>query len=312
MSIIETNRRRIILVRSKFYKFVNENIVKFLLWPAIIILFMIFIYPAGHMIWNSFFETISGEYYFVGVDQYIDIFTSEQFWQYTLNSLVYSFGSLFFSLGWGLICAVGITKLKDGWMKGGYTTILMMSWAMPLAVVALIWKWILTADIGFLNLLLTDLGLLSGSYPWLADTDIALPIVTLVDGWARMPFAMIVLLAGLQSIPNHMYDAAKVDGATALQRFRSVTLPYLRPYIAISALINWMFAFRAFAVIYPMTQGGPGVSTTTLSVYIYRQGMVSFNYGYASAISTVLVVITLIVATYYVTKILQGIAGDYA
>jgi multiple sugar transport system permease protein len=109
-----------------------------------------------------------------------------------------------------------------------------------------------------------------------------------------------------------MYDAAKVDGATALQRFRSVTLPYLRPYIAISALINWMFAFRAFAVIYPMTQGGPGVSTTTLSVYIYRQGMVSFNYGYASAISTVLVVITLIVATYYVTKILQGIAGDYA
>jgi len=136
--------------------------------------------------------------------------------------------------------------------------------------------------------------------------------VTLTDAWARMPFAMLLLLAGLQSIPEHMYDAAKVDGATTtFQTFRAITVQYLRPYIAIVALINWMFAFRAFAVVFPMTAGGPGTSTTIFSIHIYREGMINFNYGYASAVAVFIIAITLVVATFYVTKIMGGMEDQW-
>jgi multiple sugar transport system permease protein len=118
------------------------------------------------------------------------------------------------------------------------------------------------------------------------------------------------LLAGLQSVPSHMYDAAKVDGATSFQTFRAITLQYIRPYIAIVALINWMFAFRAFAVVFPMTRGGPGTSTTIFSIHIYREGMINFNYGYASAVAVFIIGISLLVATFYVTKIMGGMEGQ--
>jgi multiple sugar transport system permease protein len=130
--------------------------------------------------------------------------------------------------------------------------------------------------------------------------------VILTDAWARMPFAMLLLLAGLQSIPEHMYDAAKVDGATTFQTFRAITIQYLRPYIAIVALINWMFAFRAFAVVFPMTKGGPGTSTTVFSIHIYREGMINFNYGYASAVAVFIIGISLLVSIFYVTKVMGG------
>ncbi|MCL7418074.1 MAG: sugar ABC transporter permease, partial [Halalkalicoccus sp.] len=97
--------------------------------------------------------------------------------------------------------------------------------------------------------------------PWLSEPRWAMASVTFVDGWVRTPFAMIVFLAGLQAIPQHMYDAAKIDGATTFQTFRNVTIPYLMPSFAIVILINWMFAFRAFGVIWGLTQGGPGNST---------------------------------------------------
>ncbi|MGA9400402.1 carbohydrate ABC transporter permease, partial [Haladaptatus sp.] len=149
--------------------------------------------------------------------------------------------------------------------------------------------------------------ILDQPYAWLAQHNLAMAIVTFTDAWARLPFAMIVLLAGLQSIPNHMYDAAKVDGATTFQTFRAITLPYLRPYVAIVALMNWMFAFRAFAIIFPLSRGGPGTRTTVFSLYIYREGMINFDYGYASAIAMFIILISLIVAVIYVTKIMGGV-----
>ena len=188
-----------------------------------------------------------------------------------------------------------------------YSTLLMFSWAIPLAVVALIWKWMFTGnELGFFNMVLLDLGLITSPIAWLASPTFAMLAVILTDAWARMPFAMLLLLAGLQSIPEHMYDAAKVDGATTFQTFRAITIQYLRPYIAIVALINWMFAFRAFAVVFPMTKGGPGTSTTVFSIHFYREGMINFNYGYASAVAVFIIGISLLVSIFYVTKVMGG------
>ncbi|MFC6613932.1 carbohydrate ABC transporter permease [Halopenitus salinus] len=239
------------------------------------------------------------------------MFQNAEFWDYFLNTLIYSFGSLAISLGSGLIIALAINHVAHSRLRDAYATVLMFSWAIPLAVVALIWRWMFTGnELGFFNMILMDLGLIEFPIAWLSTPTFAMLAVTLTDAWARMPFAMLVLLAGLQSIPEHMYDAAKVDGATTFQTFRAITVQYLRPYIAIVALINWMFAFRAFAVVFPMTRGGPGVSTTVFSIHIYREGMINFNYGYASAVAVFIIAITLVVATFYVTKVMGDMEGQ--
>jgi multiple sugar transport system permease protein len=296
-------------VRQRISQVVNDHILLALLGPALLVLTAIFVYPVFQLIRQSFYLTIPGvPNQFIGLENYIEMFSRSVFWNYFQHTLVYSLGSLIVSVGSGLAIALAINHITHQRIRNMYSTVIMFAWAIPLAVVALIWKWILTGNqLGLLNRVLTDLGLVSQPIAWLSQPTLAMALVSLTDAWARMPFAMIVLLAGLQSIPQHMYDAAKVDGATTFQTFRAITLPYLRPYLAIVILINWMFAFRAFAIVFPMTRGGPGTRTTVFSIYIYREGMVNFNYGYASAVAVFIILISLIVAVFYVTKGMGGV-----
>lgn len=296
-------------VRSAVSDIVNDNILLVLLGPALLVLTLIFVYPVFQLIRQSFYLTLPGvPDQFVGLRNFRIMFERAAFWSYFRHTLVYSFGSLLVSMGSGLGIALAINHVSNQRVRNTYSTVLLFSWAIPLAVVALIWKWMLTGnELGFINMVLVDLGFISEPYAWLAHQTVSMLLVTLVDAWARMPFAMIVLLAGLQSIPHHMYDAAKVDGATTFQIFRKITVPYLRPYLAIVALINWMFAFRAFSIIYPMTSGGPGTRTTVLSIYIYRMGMINFNSGYAAAVAVFMIMISLAVAIFYVTKVMGGV-----
>lgn len=295
-------------IRHRVSQFANDHILLVLLGPALLAITAIFVYPVFYLFRQSLYLTLPGSVErFVGVQNFVTMFQRASFWDYFLNTLIYSFGSLAISLGTGLVIALAINHVTNSRLRDAYSTLLMFSWAIPLAVVALIWKWMFTGNqLGFINMALIDLGLISSPIPWLATQQFAMVAVTLTDAWARMPFAMLLLLAGLQSIPEHMYDAAKVDGATTFQTFRAITVQYLRPYIAIVALINWMFAFRAFAVVFPMTKGGPGTSTTIFSIHIYREGMINFNYGYASAVAVFIIGITLVVATFYVTKVMGG------
>lgn len=298
--------------RERISRVLNDHILLVLLGPALLVITAIFVYPVFQLVKQSFYLTLPGiPSRFIGLENYMKMFEAKSFWTYFQHTLVYSFGSLVVSLGSGLSVALAINHITNQRLRNTYSTVLMFSWAIPLAVVALIWKWIFTGnELGFINMVLMDLGIIAQPYAWLANQQLAMLLVTLTDAWARMPFAMIVLLAGLQSIPQHMYDAAQVDGATTFQTFRAITIPYLRPYIAIVALMNWMFAFRAFAIIFPMTRGGPGTRTTVFSIYIYRQGMISFNYGYASAIAVFIILISLVVAVLYVAKIMGGVQEE--
>jgi multiple sugar transport system permease protein len=295
-------------LRHRTSKIANDHILLVLMGPALLIITAIFVYPVFYLFRQSLYLTIPGTIErFVGLENFVTMFQSSEFWDYFVNTLIYSFGSLVISLGSGLVIALAINHVAHPRLRDAYSTLLMFSWAIPLAVVALIWKWMFTGnELGFFNMVMMDLGLIAAPIPWLSSPDFATLAVILTDAWARMPFAMLLLLAGLQSIPRHMYDAAKVDGATTFQTFRSITVQYLRPYIAIVALINWMFAFRAFAVVFPMTAGGPGTSTTIFSIHIYREGMINFNYGYASAVAVFIIGITLVVATFYVTQVMGG------
>ncbi|WP_052367962.1 carbohydrate ABC transporter permease [Haloferax sp. ATB1] len=295
-------------VRNAISNFVNEHIVAVFLGPALLTIAAVFVYPVLQLIGQSFFVRQPMGLRFVGLENYVQLFSSSQFWNYFVTTLLYSFGSLVLSVLSGLALALAINHVRRKWLRNTYSTVILFAWAVPLGVIVVIFRFMLQGgNLGLLNQVLTDLGFGSLARAWLAQNQLALPLVTITDAWARMPFAMILFLAGLQSIPEYMYDATRVDGATTFQAFRHITIPYLRPYIAIVGLLNWMFAFRAFAVIYPMTQGGPGARTTTLSIYIYQEAMVRFNTGYGAAISTFLVLLTILVAIFYVKIVLQRI-----
>ncbi|WP_312912265.1 carbohydrate ABC transporter permease [Natronosalvus caseinilyticus] len=296
-------------IRNTIAEFVNRYFTAIMLGPALVAIFVVFIYPVLYLIWQSLFRTTlaTGGYVqeFVFLDNFRYVLTRGRFVDNLKNSLYYSFGSLTISVCGGLLLALAVNHVKREWLRTSYSTLLLISWASPLVVSALIWRWMFNADLGLINMILTDLGF--SEILWLADPTWAMISVTFVDGWVRTPFAMIVFLAGLQAIPQHMYDAAKMDGATSFQAFRNVTIPYLLPSFAIVILINWMFSFRAFGVIWGLTQGGPGNSTHVLATWIYRDGIVNFNLGTGSATSVILVLITLAVAAFVVTKIMVNV-----
>jgi len=300
-------------LRHQASQFANDHILLVLMGPALLIITAIFVYPVFYLLRQSLYLTLPGAVErFVGLDNFVTMFQSSEFWDYFVNTLIYSFGSLVISLGSGLVIALAINHVAHSRLRDAYSTLLMFSLGHPAGRRCPH----LEVDVHRQRARVLqhgDDGPRTDSVPiaWLSTPQFAMLAVTLTDAWARMPFAMLLLLAGLQSIPEHMYDAAKVDGATTFQTFRAITVQYLRPYIAIVALINWMFAFRAFAVVFPMTAGGPGTSTTIFSIHIYREGMINFNYGYASAVAVFIIAITLVVATFYVTKIMGGMEDQW-
>jgi multiple sugar transport system permease protein len=259
-------------------------------------------------VWLSLQDTGGFTATFDPTHNYGTIFTDPTFWNAVRNTLVYSFGSLFLSVGAGLVIALALNRLANQRLRNTYSTLILISWAVPLSIVGVTWRWMFNGQLGVVNKLLVDLGVLSGTFSWLGTSWSAMAVVVLADSWSRIPFAAIVLLAGLQSIPREMYDAARVDGATTWQTFRNVTLPYLRPSFFVAGLITWMFAFRAFAIPFSTTGGGPGGATETLAVYIHRFGIQLLDYGFASAVSVFLVSVTLVVAAGYVYFILERMA----
>ncbi|MDR9431910.1 MAG: sugar ABC transporter permease [Natronomonas sp.] len=297
------------VLRDRVAQVVNDHIKLVLLGPALLALFLVFIYPVVYMFYQSFFFSTLGaaEPRFVGLANYVTLFEDPAFTRDFVTTLQYSFGSVTIATLSGLAIALAVKQVDSDRLRDAYISLIMAAWAIPLATAGLMWRWIFHGQVGILNKVLRDIGLVSNNIAWTADPTLALMAVIFVDSWVRMPFAMIVLYAGLQSIPEHMYDAVKVDGATTFEAFRHVTIPYLRPSLFVAILINWMFAWRAFDIVFTMTKGGPGTSTEVLSVLLYRQGMELFNFGYTNAVAVILVLVTMVVGAFYVKVILQRV-----
>ena len=288
----------------------NDHVRLLLLGPALLALAIIFVYPVVFLVWSSLHRTLG---FGIGTEfapthNYQEMFTDPVFWNAVEKTLAYSFGSLALTLAVGLVVALALDKVARRRVRSVYTTLLLLSWAVPLSVVGVTWRWMFNGQLGVVNKVLLDLGILETAYSWLGNALSAMVIVILADSWSRIPFATVIILAGLQSIPQEQYDAAKVDGATSLQTFRHVTLPYLRPSFFVAGLITWMFALRAFAIPMSTTGGGPAGATEVLAIYIHRFGIQLTDYGFASAVSMFLVVVTLVVAAVYVNVVLEQIA----
>jgi len=164
---------------------------------------------------------------------------------------------------------------------------------------AITWRWLLNGSYGILNEILLRMGLIKEYVAWLGTKQTAMLFVILANIWKQFPYVMLMFIAGLQAIPHEQYEAASIDGANALRCFTSVTLPNMKNVIVITSTLDFIWSFKQFDLIQTMTGGGPGISTEVLSTLVYRTFFSDYNFGKASAYAMVLLVIVLVISTFY-------------
>lgn len=265
-----------------------------LLLPALLVLLLVYAYPILRSFWLSLYTQNLGtelQPVFTGLDNYGRMFQDGRFWQSILNTTVFTVSSLIFELILGMCIALVLNQAFRG--RSAVRTIAIIPWALPTALIATTWAWIFNAEFGVWNDILMRLGIIGEGQGinWLGNPTLAMMAVIAADVWKTTPFISILLLAGLQSISGDLYEAHAIDGATAWQSFRQITLPLLMPQILIAALFRFAQAFGIFDLIAVMTGGGPAGATETVSIYVYATIMRYLDFGYGAA----LVVITFLV-----------------
>jgi multiple sugar transport system permease protein len=277
--------------------------------PAIALLAALVAYPIVDAFWLSLhrYNLRRPEIFaFVALQNYVDVVTSDLFPGSLWVTLVFTFwstaGVLVLALGAALVANEKTPEQPI------LRALLLLPWAMPGVVTALMWKWIFHPQAGALNGLLYSLGAIPKYRSWLMSPDTSYLSIITANVWNTLPFSVLVLLAALQAIPAELYDAAKVDGASAVGRFRFVTLPWLIHPILIVLIVQALGGIRIFEIIYLLTGGGPGNASTTLGFATYVTSFVSTDVGRGNAWAYTIAVLTLLIAIAYM-KLLYG-RGD--
>lgn len=259
-----------------------------LLSPAALLVLCVAVYPIMRVFWLSFFAQNLGtglEPQLIGGANYIRLFYDGHFWQSIRTTLLFTVVAVALELVLGLAFALLLNARLRG--RGLARAAALVPWALPTAVLALAWTWIFNDQFGVFNDLLTRVGLLERPIAWLARSDTALLAVIFADLWKTAPFIMIILLAGLQNIPEQLYEAAAIDGARGWKSFTLITLPMLMPAIMLALVFRVIHSFGIFDLIFVMTGGGPGGATETVGIYTYNTYMRYLDFGYGSAMIVV-------------------------
>lgn len=272
--------------------------------PSVVLLLALTVYPLLYIVRISLYRMTPGGETFVGVENFLRLFRDPFFFRSLGQTFVFTFGSL----GLEFLLGLSLALLLDSQIRarGFWRALFLLPMILPPVVVGVIWRLIYNPNFGVLNGTLQLLGLDTSRLTWLADPAVALAAVMVVDVWEWTPFVFLILLAGLQAIPEEPYEAARMDGSSAWQTFVHVTLPLLAPAILVALLLRTMDLLRIFDQIFILTQGGPGFATETISLYIYKTAFRFFDFGYAAAMSLVLLTATLVVARFYLSFLQKG------
>ncbi|HTX72186.1 MAG TPA: sugar ABC transporter permease [Rectinemataceae bacterium] len=258
------------------------------LGPNLIIFSLFIIVPAVMGLRMSFFDwSILGGSHYVGLRNFTRLFGDAMFWKTMANTFVYVAAVvpllLIFALGLAVLLS------RPGRIMGIFRSLYYLPTLLSLIIVGIAWRWILGFDLGILNYLLKVAGM--KPIPWLTNGEMAMSSLIFVTVWTRVGYFMMMLVGGLQAIPETFYEAARIDGADRGTVFRRITLPLLRPMLLVVAVLATIESFKAYELIFVMTQGGPGSATKFLVQYIYQVAFEEDRLGYGSAMSVVLLVI---------------------
>ncbi len=251
--------------------------------PALLIMLTVFVFPLVFSAYTSLhrFEiTRPDRTRFIWFENYATILQDDAFQRALGNTLTYVLVAVPIEFAIGLILALALATITRG--RGMFRTLLVIPQMLAPAVMALMWKFMYNDELGIINHLLREWGV-NRPPLWLTDTPLALFSIIIVEIWATVPIFVLLLLAGLLSIPSEYYEAAAIDGGSAWAVFRHVTLPLLQPVILVALLIRGMDAFRVFDLVYVLTGGGPALRTDVLSYYIFRTAFTDRDFGLASA-----------------------------
>jgi multiple sugar transport system permease protein len=274
---------------------VDEAIFGYLLLaPALALIVVLVGVPFVRALWLSFHKKLLGleDAPWIGLVNYTALLGDVGFWQAVKNTFVFTTGSIGCKLVIGLVIALILNEALP--LRGLWRSIVMLPYAMPTLVSVLVWKWMYNDVAGVLNYLVTETKITNHPILWLGDPAVAMPAVIAVNVWRGFPFFVITILAGLQTVPQELYDAAKVDGAGILGRFRHITFPGILPVMAVTTLFSAILTFNDFSIIWILTQGGPGNATNVLATLTYKIAIPGLELGKGVAVSVLMLPILVI------------------
>ena len=279
----------------------DRRMAYLLVSPTIAVLVALSIYPLIHAVTVSL-KVRSGGVSGWSLGNFSRLFSDQFFLAALGHTLVYATSALTIEFLLGL----GLAVLMNNQLRGRsfFRAALLVPMMLPTVVAGVVWRLMLNPNFGAVNGTLKGMGLNTSALTWTSSPRLAMLSVVAVDVWQWTPFMFLILLAGLQAIPQEPYEAALIDGSSGWQTFRHVTLPLLKPAILVALLLRTMDLLRVFDQVFILTEGGPGFATETISLYIYRTAFRFSDFGYAAAMSFVLLIITNIVSAFYI-RVLQ-------
>ena len=270
--------------------------------PALGTIVLIALFPLLRTVWESFHVhdlrmPWRGQP-FVWFANYLEVATDGRFWEAMAHTMVFTVASVALELVLGLVLALALNKAYRG--RGLVRAAVLLPWAIPTVVSALLWRFMFESQAGIANAVLMGVGLMNEPFVWFIHSTAAWIPIVLADVWKTTPFVALLLLAGLQNIDESLYEAARIDGANPWRQFVHVTLPLLKPAILIALIFRTMDAFRVFDLIYVLTGGGPGTSTEPIALYTFNSLLQNLRFGYGSALSVIVFLVTFGLAVFYI------------
>lgn len=275
--------------------------------PALVPVAIFSVAPLVIGIYLGFTDAVAGinvTTNFTWLDNYTRLLGNALFWRSFLTGLIWAFGVTAVQGVLGLTLALLLNeRLRLRWLA---RTLALVPWAVPSVIVAIMWRMVYHPDAGILNASLVGLGILDRGINWLGGVETAFAAVVVVGVWAGLPQTTVALLAGLQGIPRELHEAAEVDGANMVQRFRHITLPQIRPVADAIFSLNFIWNFNAFGLVYVLTAGGPGGRTMLPALFAYNEGFRYGNFGYAAAMGNAMVIVIVALLAIYLRRRLKA------
>ena len=272
----------------------------FLIFPSFLLAAAIVVWPLGELVALALHDVnrFGMLRNFSGLANFADLASDPDFYAALWRTVEWTAGVVFGTLIVSMPIALILNE--DFYGRGLARVLIMLPWAVSLTMTAIVWRWALNGESGMLNSGLRDIGVLQDNIQWLAQASTAFPMQIMIGILVSIPFTVTIFLGGLSSVPTELYEAASIEGAGKIRQFLEITMPFLRPFINIALVLNTIYVFNSFPIIWATTQGGPANSTDILVTYLYKLAFRVGRLGDAAAVSLIMFAILLAVTLIYV------------